>query len=155
MLSIEWIRENPILLDYGLSRRNHKPMSEEVLKLDSNYRSILTELEEIRARRNKLATEVANAKKQSKDIVGLITESKELKIKEEMFVVQKDESYNEFRKVIMSLPNMPEDTTWEGMARRAVKEIDQDFKEILEGYKELHHQYEEIINDYYLGRGHE
>jgi len=81
MHDLKWIRQNPQDLDEGLRRRGKEPVSAAVLDLDTRYRAILTEIQDLQAQRNQLAKQFAIAKQQQQETAALATASEALKDK--------------------------------------------------------------------------
>jgi seryl-tRNA synthetase len=63
MLDIKWIRQNPEKFDAVMSSRSNKIKAETILELDEKKRKKTFLIQELQARRNKLAKEIAEAKK--------------------------------------------------------------------------------------------
>jgi seryl-tRNA synthetase len=75
MLDVQLFRERPDVVRESLKRRGMETAPvDEVIRLDGEWRSARKQLDELRARRNKVAVEVANAKKQGKDASGFVAE---------------------------------------------------------------------------------
>ena len=62
MHDIKGIRDNPAAFDAGLARRGLPPQSPELLKLDSERRAIVTQLQEAQSRRNAASKDIGKAK---------------------------------------------------------------------------------------------
>ena len=63
MHDIKWIRDNPQAFDAALARRNLKPLSSELIALDTARREHIQKLQDAQARRNALSKEVGEAMK--------------------------------------------------------------------------------------------
>jgi seryl-tRNA synthetase len=82
MLNINQIRDNPNILKESLTKRGLDPNKvDEFLSIDSEWKNIKKQTEELRAERNKISVDINESKKQGKDISNLIKKSKELPIK--------------------------------------------------------------------------
>lgn len=81
MHDIKWIRENSEAFDANLARRNHEPVSRQLIELDSKYRSLLTEVQQLQGVRNDLAKQIGHAKAQGLDAEALVQEANILKEK--------------------------------------------------------------------------
>jgi len=103
MLDIQFVRDNPDLVAKKSEEKGYKVNVDEILKVDADRRSRLTKLEELRAQRNELTSEmkgqrpsdeqVAKGKQLKEEIAGIEQELKKV-----------EEQYDElFRQV----PNMP------------------------------------------------
>lgn len=55
MLDLKWIRENPHDLDQALLNRGRSVVSESLLLLDAQHRGVLTDMQDLQSKRNKLA----------------------------------------------------------------------------------------------------
>ncbi len=86
MLDLKWIRENPDLVRKGLCAKGSRFDLDELLKLDTQRRSFLKEVEDLKARRNSANEEIAAFKKsgQTQAAAALISSLKSIsqKIKE-------------------------------------------------------------------------
>ncbi|HVY13298.1 MAG TPA: serine--tRNA ligase, partial [Alphaproteobacteria bacterium] len=63
MLDIKQIRDNPESLDNGLKRRNLPPLSQDILAIDKQRRTIQTQLQELQASRNELSKKIGELKR--------------------------------------------------------------------------------------------
>ncbi|MBI2662024.1 serine--tRNA ligase [Candidatus Woesearchaeota archaeon] len=64
MLDINFIRENPEIIQNSEQRRNHNPQNiNKILQLDLDWRKTLKSLEELKHHRNVVSEEINNAKK--------------------------------------------------------------------------------------------
>ena len=62
MHDIKYIRENPDEFDARLKKRGHKPMAEEILKIDTSVRSTKTMVQEQKSIQNKISKQIGVAK---------------------------------------------------------------------------------------------
>ncbi|MFH1857161.1 MAG: serine--tRNA ligase [Candidatus Omnitrophota bacterium] len=107
MLDIKIIRENPEIVKKALRDRNSDLSIDNLLELDKERRSVLTEAEALKFRKNQATEEIAALKKAGKPADDKITSMKELsqKIKEfEGKVAEIDESLSG---ALMVIPNIP------------------------------------------------
>ena len=75
MLDVQLFRERPDVVRDSLRRRGMETQPvDDVIDLDGKWRAARKQLDELRARRNKVAVDVANTKKQGKDAGPLIAE---------------------------------------------------------------------------------
>ena len=123
MHDIRWIRENPDLFDRAMVRRGLKPMSDDILKMDKECRSVQTALQELQARRNELSSHIGSVKKTGGDVRSLMDEV--AKIKKDM--TSKEEKVRilneKFNEILSSLPNIPLDCCPDGPDETANKEL--------------------------------
>ena len=81
MLELKFIRENPEIVRKDLKRRNDAEkmkLVDELLELDVEHRKLLGQSQELRARRNNVAQEINQLKKEGMDIRQKIEEAKNL-----------------------------------------------------------------------------
>jgi seryl-tRNA synthetase len=107
MLDIKFIRENPELVKEGIKNKNEKDTVDDILELDKKRRTLLTEVEEKKARKNKVSAEVGRLKKAGENADEIIAEMKQLA--DEIKNID-DEVKNvdaELNELLMWVPNMP------------------------------------------------
>ncbi|MBU1125965.1 MAG: serine--tRNA ligase [Candidatus Omnitrophica bacterium] len=107
MLDIRFIRDNPDVVRQALKDRNLSLDLDAVLKSEEKRRQALSELEELRGRKNKANDEISALLKEKKDVKEKISSMKqiaqdidalEVKVREEEAIVQK---------ALLSFPNIP------------------------------------------------
>jgi len=118
MIDIRLIRENPALAEESLRRRNYKEDAHAALAkirgLDTDWRSIKKEEEELRAERNKLSQAINEKKKTGGDAAPEIARSGEIakRIKDiSMETATLEEQINAH---LLMLPNIPHESVPEG-----------------------------------------
>ncbi|KMY68245.1 seryl-tRNA synthetase [Desulfocarbo indianensis] len=107
MLDLKFVRENLDLVQDAVKNRKAEVDLEAFRRLDENRRSILPELEGLRARRNEVSAEVGRVKKAGGDPSGVFAEMKEVggRIKElEDQLGAVDARLGE---LLMTIPNLP------------------------------------------------
>ena len=123
MLDIRAIRNNPEEVKAKLARRGQQFKIDEILQLDIARRELLTTVEELKAKKNKVSEEVAKLKKAKGDAEELIKENKKIseKIKEDDDkVAETDEKINA---LLMTIPNIPSESTPDGLTEADNQEI--------------------------------
>ena len=123
MIDIRAIRNNPEEVKVSLGRRGQQFRIDEILELDIARRELLTTVEELKAKKNKVSEEVAKLKKAKGDAEDLIKENKKIseKIKEDDDkVAEIDESINS---ILMTIPNIPSEFTPDGLTEADNLEI--------------------------------
>ncbi len=78
MLPINLIREDPDLVESGIAAKQEKVAIDRILKLDKEQRTLLNDLNERRALRNKTSEKIGKAKMQGEDSSNAIKEMQEL-----------------------------------------------------------------------------
>jgi seryl-tRNA synthetase len=114
MLDLRSIREDPEPARAALRRRGAAEQLDELLRLDERRREMLPEVEEGRARRNRVSDQIAQLKREGKDADGPIAEMRELggRLKEqEAELATVEEARNE---LAATLPNFPDPDAPEG-----------------------------------------
>lgn len=82
MLDIKFIRENPDVVTQGAAKKGVTVDTAQILELDTNYRALSTQVQELQARRNAAARDrnIEEGKKIKEEMEGLEQKSKELKM---------------------------------------------------------------------------
>lgn len=114
MLDIKRIRTNPEEVKKALEKRNGDYPIDKVVELDEKRRSMLTQVEEMKAQQNKASKEVPKLKKEGKDASHIFAEMKNLsqKIKELDEEVKKIDE--ELKITLLGIPNTPNESVVEG-----------------------------------------
>ncbi|MCU0665517.1 MAG: serine--tRNA ligase [Candidatus Omnitrophica bacterium] len=107
MLDIKFIRENPDVVRQALKDRNLSLGLDEFLNLDESRRKISTEMESLRAQRNKANDEISRLLKEKQDAKPVIASMKEISEKISS-LEQEERSLDEaMKKIAMTIPNIP------------------------------------------------
>jgi seryl-tRNA synthetase len=107
MLEIRFIRENRDLIDKALKARGNDLALKSLLKVDSQRRKLLQEVEDLRNLRNRVSEKIGRQKKERKDTGELLAQMKKVasKIKElNNLLKEKEISLNEY---LFLMPNIP------------------------------------------------
>ena len=111
MLDLRQIREDPQPAREGLARRGVDPaMLDEALVLDERRRSLLPELEDIRARKNQASKRIGELQRTGEDASEAIAEVKGVSAREKELDEELDTLEERRRSVLLSLPNLPDPT---------------------------------------------
>src|SRR5690349_2317843 len=111
MLDIRLVREQPDKVRQALRNRNDSGENvDRVLQLDERRRALLVEKEQLQARRNELSKQVPKAK-DPQERNALIEESKGIGPKIAELDRQTDQVDEDLRQVMLSIPNVPSETT--------------------------------------------
>ncbi len=106
MLDIKWIRENAADFDAAMQKRGADFRASELLKFDEEKRKKTFLIQELQAKRNKLAQEIAVVKKSGGDATALMDESK--KTNQELAAAENDFSIDEkLNGLLAVIPNVP------------------------------------------------
>ncbi len=109
MLDIELLRKNPEFVKERLRLRkeDYPRLVDEALRLDEERRSILRELEALRAERNALSKEIGRRKSKGEQTAELESKVKEIKEKIEGLEAQLSKVEEQLKRVMLSIPNIP------------------------------------------------
>jgi seryl-tRNA synthetase (EC 6.1.1.11) len=109
MLDIELLRKNPEFVKerLGLRREDYPRLVDEALRLDEERRSILRELEALRAERNALSKEIGKRKSKGEQTAELEGKVKEIKEKIEGLEDKLSKVEEQLKSVMLSIPNIP------------------------------------------------
>ncbi|MEM5872526.1 MAG: serine--tRNA ligase [Candidatus Aenigmatarchaeota archaeon] len=113
MLDIKLIRENPNFVEENLKKRGNEEkikLLHSLIENDKKYRENLKELEKLKHEKNVISDEIANLKKQGKDVSKKIKEASELpkKIKKLEEEVLKQKEMINF--ALLRIPNLIHDS---------------------------------------------
>ncbi len=109
MLDIELLRKNPEFVKerLGLRREDYPRLVDEALRLDEERRSILRELEALRAERNAMSKEIGRRKSKGKQTAELEGKVKKIKEKIEGLEDKLSKVEEKLKGVMLSIPNIP------------------------------------------------
>jgi seryl-tRNA synthetase len=109
MLDIKLIRENPDIVRKDLKKRGDaekQRLLEELIEKDKKSRAVTTELNDLRAKRNKLSEEIAALKRAGKDAKTKLKEAGELPELVKAKEVEQRASEERVKWLLMRLPNV-------------------------------------------------
>lgn len=107
MLDIKWIRENPEKFDAAMQKRSAEFSAAEILKFDEEKRKKTSLLQELQAKRNKFAQEIAVVKKSGGNAADLLEQSKKVNL--ELATAENDFSIDEkLNEILSTIPNVPD-----------------------------------------------
>ncbi len=109
MLDIKLIRENPATVRKNLARRKNTEilkMFDELVEVDKVWRKNVTELNELRASRNKVSIQIAKAKKEGKSEKKLMGEATKIPKKIQELETKNVELEEKMKSILLRLPNL-------------------------------------------------
>ena len=109
MLDIKFVRENPEIVKDSLKRRGDLdkiPWVDELLKNDRTWRSLQTEANNLRSKRNKLTEEIAKLRRQGQDASKLVKEAEQIPDQIKDLEKKTDELERKVTNTLMNLPNI-------------------------------------------------
>jgi seryl-tRNA synthetase len=117
MLDIRFVRENPEAVKNDLTRRGDLQKIEwvnELLKLDAEWRKVLTEINKLREQRNKITEEIARLRKTRGDASTKIREAEAIP----GAIMEGEKTISEYRQridyLLMRLPNLMHESVPQG-----------------------------------------
>ena len=111
MLDIRFIRENAEAVKAAMINRNADVDVDAVLEFDSRRRAIVTEVEELKAERNRISKSIGLMIKEGKDPEEVKAQVREMGDKISAFDEELREVDTQLREGLLYIPNMPSDTT--------------------------------------------
>jgi len=113
MLDIRLIRENPDVVRRNLEKRDDPEklkLLDDLMKLDTEWRQLLTKVNELRHRRRMVTEEIARLKKKGKDTAQKLEEAKSLPREIERLEAQVEERREKVNSILLRLPNLLHET---------------------------------------------
>jgi len=111
MLDLAFVRENLPLVEEKLRQRGMDPAAlKDFHQVDAQRRQVITEVETLKARRNRASEEVAKLKKGGQDASGLIAETKSLRERIQELEKSAEQYENQLRQLLIGIPNMPHES---------------------------------------------
>ena len=107
MLDLKFIRENPELVKQGIKNKNEKDTVDDVLKLDEERRTLITQTEELKAKRNQVSAKIPQMKKAGEDTTKVLAEMKQVSDQITELDTKLKSVEEEVEKLLMFIPNMP------------------------------------------------
>ena len=115
MLDIKLIRNDKENVKNGLKKRHGEFPIDEIIKLDEERRTIITNVEAKKAEQNQVSKSIGQLKKEGKDLGPIFAKMKDLsnEIKEEDEKLRKLEA--EIENKLLYIPNVPDESVPEGL----------------------------------------
>lgn len=114
MLDLRMIRQNPELVRDALRKRGEDAPLEELLSLDERRRTILTDVEKLKAKRNQVSDQVAQLKREKKDAQDLIAEMQVVSKQIRNFDEELREVDGKIQDHLLRIPNIPHESVQVG-----------------------------------------
>jgi seryl-tRNA synthetase len=117
MIDVNLIRKNPEYVKENLKRRGDPEillLLDEFIETDKTWRSLQTEVNEYRRRRNELGFKIATRKKQGVDVTDLLKEADEIQRRVHELSVKAEEYRRRSREILMRIPNLMHESVPEG-----------------------------------------
>ncbi|HHZ02450.1 MAG TPA: serine--tRNA ligase [Tissierellia bacterium] len=123
MLDIKRIRNNYQEVEELLKRRNPELSLDKVLQLDKERREKLVEVENMKAKQNKVSKQIPLLKKEGKDVTEILQEMKELAEKVKLLDGEIKEIDEKIEEELLSIPNTPNPDITIGASDEDNKEV--------------------------------
>ncbi len=111
MLDIKLIRENPEVVQKALAKRGQEVNFGELLQWDGERRTLITDMEQLQGRRNKVSEEVGKLKRQGQNppdtILAEMNDVREKIQEKERFLVSLEQKIEDF---LLRIPNIPDES---------------------------------------------
>lgn len=128
MLDIKWIRENPQKFDQAMKARGASFSSKEILELDEKNRQKIFLIQELQAKRNQLAKDIALLKKNNLDASLVMSEAKI--VNDRLNLEQSNNEIDEqINQLLLTIPNIADQEVPVG--------ISEDDNKVVEVYGEI------------------
>lgn len=109
MIDINFIRQDPGVLDEAMKNRNKQPVESELLRLDEKSRALQTRLQKLQEGRNANSAAFGKAKAQGQDVTELQSRMEALKKEIAEVAEAATAAKAEFADFIAAIPNIPSD----------------------------------------------
>jgi seryl-tRNA synthetase len=109
MLDMKFVRENPQVVKENLDRKGDQakvPWVDELLANDRRWRSLRTETDALRSRRNKLTEQIAKARREGQDTSQLVKEAEQIPDQVRSLEKETAELDSKITDTLMQLPNI-------------------------------------------------
>lgn len=123
MLDLKFIRANPDLVRAGLKKKKAEANLDALLALDEKRRAKLTEVEQLKARRNAVSEEVARLKKAGQNADAIIVEMRQVADRIKTLDDEVKGIDAEIEEILHRIPNLPHDSVPVGEDERANVEV--------------------------------
>jgi seryl-tRNA synthetase len=110
MIDINLLRDNPELVKKSTANKNANADIDKALELDEHRRALIVEVEQLKALRNKVTKEIADAKKNKEDAQPKIDQMR--KVSSDIKQMDSDlaEIEEEFNSILLQIPNVHDDS---------------------------------------------
>ncbi|MDR0581260.1 MAG: serine--tRNA ligase [Holosporaceae bacterium] len=107
MHDLKRIKEAPKFFDEAMVNRNFRPVSADIIDIDAKKRAATTKLQQLRSRRNEIASQIGIARSCGEDTAELEQESSDLKLS--LSNLKKEEVLfsEQLNGILSTIPNVP------------------------------------------------
>lgn len=114
MLDAKIIRDQPEIIKQMLAKRQIEFPLNELLELDKKRRSLITEAQELKHKRNVVSEQIAMKKKEGQDASSVISEMKFIADRISALDAEIDSAEKRYRELMLMLPNLIHESVPEG-----------------------------------------
>ena len=115
MISIEYIRNNAVIVKEKLASKKESLLIDKLLMLDKDYRSLITKVNDLRSLRNTVSKKIATLKKNKKSANSKIAQMKEVGISISNIEKESNKIKELMDSILLNIPNLPHDSTPSGI----------------------------------------
>ncbi|NJS15441.1 MAG: serine--tRNA ligase [Sphingopyxis sp.] len=125
MHDIRLIRENPAAFDAALARRRQDAIADTLVAMDSQSRTLQTELQNAQARRNEVSKDIGAAMGRGDKAAAEAMKAEVAELKDRMIAIEASErdARDALHDALATLPNLPADDVPEGTDETANVEL--------------------------------
>jgi seryl-tRNA synthetase len=123
MFDLKLIRETPDVFDAGWKRRGLPPQTPKIIEMDEKRRKLLTESQELQAKRNDASKQIGAIKSKGGDAAALMQEVAGYKDRIAALEEQEKIFAGELNDFLSSLPNIPDATVPNGTSEKDNVEV--------------------------------
>jgi seryl-tRNA synthetase len=109
MLDMKFVRDNPQVVKANLTRRGDDakiPWVDELLENDRKWRSLRTQADTLRSKRNKITEQIAQARRQGQDVSQLVKEAEQIPNQIKTLEKEIADLDSKITNTLMQLPNI-------------------------------------------------
>ncbi len=123
MFDLKLIRENPEAFDSGWKRRGMEPQTPKIIALDEKRRALMTESQELQAKRNDASKQIGALKSKGGDATAIMQEVAGYKDRIAKLDEEEKVLGDELKDYLSRLPNIPDATVPDGTDEKGNKEV--------------------------------
>jgi seryl-tRNA synthetase len=123
MFDLKQIRETPEHFDSGWKRRGLEPQTPKILELDEKRRALMTESQELQAKRNDASKQIGAIKAKGGDAAALMAEVAGYKDRVAKIEEEEKKLGDGLKDILSSLPNIPDASVPDGADEKSNKEV--------------------------------
>ena len=118
MIAIEFIRNNADIVKEKLASKKENLSIDKLLMLDKDYRSLVTEVNDLRSYRNTVSKKIASLKKNKKSANSEIAKMKEVGLSISNIEKESNKIKESIDSILLNIPNLPHDSTPNGIGSK-------------------------------------